>query len=885
MTRENIEQAILETVSKVAGEKVKRYNSYSYLKLNEYVKREQLVDALNTQFNLSLTGKDVSFEKVGELVDWLVPVIDPATTDSSIEEQRKRKAMEQAILDTVAQVVGEKVKRDSSLNSYLSLKEYKLLAEALNTRFNLTLTGRDVFFEKVGELVDSLVPKIGNSWSEGTSVTGQDGGDGAGYSYSHTSSGNTELVSSNGESYSHTESLSNEDDNMGYKKKYEWEIVPDKTKHQYVIGIDLGHGETSAAYCALDWDSTNMQLSNVKDIELAEGMKVIPSAISIAENGKARIGELAFDEREMVKSETNVCFKKKPESLDGESEQLMMRFMKEVYTTIIERNPALFTAGNHLVFIATPSGWSEKDKDLYGKMAAEAGLPMGGITSESHAAYIKAQKDPDSGLPQHTDKGAIVFDMGSSTLDFTYLSNSSEKPVNWGDDCGASQVEKIIYGSKREGNDDLLAFEKKYPNLVDALLFKARKAKEEIYKFPENPKSITVNFEDIVPDDDEFEDTKLRFRYKVSELSDDERRKGYVNLNQLLEEKGYIGAIRDAMMVFKNEKIGGKPIYGAFLTGGASRMDFIKTLVMECWGLPNDRIFRDQDPSLTISQGVAVLGRAFIRSGGSHNTEYMLKTIIANAQDVFTPFAEALTAKVTDELQRSVITAFNEFRDCETDVSLNDLQGRMGEWIENDTNNIGEWATACYQQAFEEKTADIRAKLDSVVNEFSNTSVKMGSIGNTSVSLPKLDMNEIAAQMGDIGASFAAEAGSISELISSVAVDGAVGFGIGMLVGGPLAWLLLGGYFVGKMLFGEEETEEQKNQKAMAKDLNKSARQQFYDAFFNEKWDEVAGKIANTVHQAVYGNPALKEKINSQSRRVIENYAKDCINKIQLKIS
>ena len=46
----------------------------------------------------------------------------------------------------------------------------------------------------------------------------------------------------------------------------------------------------------------------------------------------------------------------------------------------------------------------------------------------------------------------------------------------------------------------------------------------------------------------------------------------------MLEEKGYIGAIRNAMMIFKNEKIAGKPIHVAFLTGGASRMDFIKDL-------------------------------------------------------------------------------------------------------------------------------------------------------------------------------------------------------------------------------------------------------------------------------------------------------------------
>lgn len=81
-------------------------------------------------------------------------------------------------------------------------------------------------------------------------------------------------------------------------------------------------------------------------------------------------------------------------------------------------------------------------------MAAQAGLPMAGITSESRAAFIKAQQDASSGLPQYIDKGAIVFDMGSSTLDFTYLSDGM-KPVDYGYDCGASQVEKIIYKNIR----------------------------------------------------------------------------------------------------------------------------------------------------------------------------------------------------------------------------------------------------------------------------------------------------------------------------------------------------------------------------------------------------------------------------------------------------
>ena len=471
--------------------------------------------------------------------------------------------------------------------------------------------------------------------------------------------------------------------------------------------------------------------------------------------------------------------------------------MKEVYAQIRERNSALFTDDYHLVYIATPSGWDDEAKSLYGQIASNAGLPMGGITSESRAAFIKAQQDPDSGLPQYIDKGTIVFDMGSSTLDFTYLTRDSKNPIDWGDDCGASKVEKIIYASKRDGNEEIQKFEQKYP------------------------------------------------------------------------------------------KIANKPIHVAFLTGGASRMDFIKTLVKECWGLSDDRIYRDQDPPLTISQGVAILGRGYIRSGGSENTKDLLREITANANDIYTPFAVALTEKIPEEMQTSVVTAFQEFRDASDNVSLYDLQCRIEQWIESDTNSIGEWATECYQQTFEEKTADIRAKLDSIVGEFSNSGVQLGRTDNVNLSLPDLDLSDISEQMSEIGANFAEEAGSITESVTSIAIDGAVGFGIGMLVGGPLAWVLLGGYLAMKYLFGNEESEAEKKRKAMQKDLDASARLQVYNAFFSEqdgKWYEVAESIADTVREAIYGNSSLKKKINEQSQKIIRDYAQECINQTRLMV-
>ena len=190
-----------------------------------------------------------------------------------------------------------------------------------------------------------------------------------------------------------------------------WAITPNKDKHEYVIGIDFGHGETSAAFCPIGWGLDPGELEVVKDIDFGSNRKVIPSAINIQANDDAFIGDSAFSPERLKKADVEVCFKQKPTDINGEKEKLMIRYMHEVYSLIKEKNAALFNDNNHLVYIATPSGWDQKTKNLYGQMAAKAGLPIAGVTSESRAAFVKAQQDVSSGLPQYIDQGAIVFDM------------------------------------------------------------------------------------------------------------------------------------------------------------------------------------------------------------------------------------------------------------------------------------------------------------------------------------------------------------------------------------------------------------------------------------------------------------------------------------------
>lgn len=673
-------------------------------------------------------------------------------------------------------------------------------------------------------------------------------------SYSNTASNYTSMTTSE------TSTL----ENIPESKKYDWAITPDKSKHEYVIGIDFGHGETSAAFCPIGWDSDSGDLEVVKDIDFGANKKVLPSAINIQPDGQAFLGDAAFSPERLRKATVEVLFKKKPENINGEKEQLMIRYMHEVYSLIREKNTALFSDSNHLIYIATPSGWDKNAKNLYGQMAKKAGLPIAGITLESRAAFIKAQKDVSSGLPQYVAQGAIVFDMGSSTLDFTYL-RGVEAPIDFGYDCGASQVEKIMYANVRSKNNDIITFEEKYPQLISKLLYEARCAKEGVYFDPSVRYKRTVNFEDIV-DDEEFEDAKMKFVFQPGEL------------NQMLETNGYIDEIRQAMLDFKDNHINGNPIRAAFLTGGASRMDFIQTLIEDCWGLPKDLVYRDQDPSLTISRGVAEVARGDIKEGKIGIKE-IIKLADNSGNRIYNLFANSLVDKISTEVSDTVAACVNQFKNQSEDVSINDLEVYINNNIENDMNSVCEWAEECYQKAFEQETAEIRERLEKKVSNYSQQTITMQKGSVSLQTLPNLDMSIISEQMKTISSDMM-DSGLMQNLAAGIG-GAAVGGAIAMLLGGPLAWIIGGGALLAGWLFGDSKSDEEKKAEARVKDLNKESRQKVYE-HFEAHWDEITSQIYTSVQNAICSNSRLQKAVESQSTKIVTDYAKECITQMRL---
>lgn len=635
----------------------------------------------------------------------------------------------------------------------------------------------------------------------------------------------------------------------------------DKKKIEYVIGIDLGHGETSAAICPLQWDTPVEQLDPVKDLEMGGNKKVIPSAITILDNGNAYIGDSAFNPEILKQADVHVCFKKAPKDINGESEKLMMRFMQEVYRRIRENNSAMLTDDNHLVYIATPSGWDKQTQDLYLQLARRAGLPMGGITKESRAAFVRAQHDVTSGLGKYIEKGAVVFDMGSSTLDFTYMTSNS-KLIDHGYDCGASFIEKTIFKNCEENSSAIRRFEEKYNRLTPYLLFEARKVKEQVYFDPTLKVKKTINFEDFI-DDEDFEDDRFKMVFQPKEL------------NALLEQVGYIKEIEDAAHDFVNNHIHNASIYGVFLTGGASRMNFIKPLVSRCWNIPESQIYRDQDPSLTISQGVAEVARMDLRTEGMDKGLEDAISRLQNSDTIYNTFTEklrnALFEKVTDDIANVIIY----FRDAEEDYSLSQLQNAITDTARDSIYEVVPNISVFMQEAVTENTNEIQMKVESIIAHYSNQGVN--------ITMPSLNFNNFS--IGDI--SMGGVLNSISNQIASEsnnwagAIGGAaVGGAIALLLGGPLAWIIGGAAFLGQLFFGKSEEEKQKE--AMTKELNKEARGKVYDSIA-EKWNDIQTSIDRSICNSVLRNTEIKKVINQATRQLLQGY-KESLKKARILI-
>ena len=666
-------------------------------------------------------------------------------------------------------------------------------------------------------------------------------------------------------------------------------IKPNPQKHKFVVGIDFGHGETSAAICELKWDvAAGKDEKKVSDIRINERSKegnVMVSAISISkESGKVLIGADAFAPEQLSSDAAiRVCFKEAPKDINGKDEQLMVLYMKAVYEKILEIHKEL-TSDNHLVYIARPSGWQDEDvKECYRQMALSAGIPLAGLTSESRAAIFYALNHPKIGFARDVENGAIVFDLGSSTLDFTYLAKGVE-PVDHGyRECGASAVEGVIFEENMKSNEGVQQLLANHPQYEALLRFKAREIKEEIYK-----KDVTL-----------ATDASFMLRTVITkECSDYATLKNtFVEVeyddthafNRFIEEKAhYRTELQKALTDFKENNIHGLPVNGVFLTGGASRMTFVAETIRETYNLQDSQVRKDPDnPSLTISRGIAMLGRADCVSDVmvAKLQEKIKNTDVSGA---YNAFVERLSERIGKDAWQVVCNELLSFSKSTTDMSVNDLEGKirtsMRSYADTKLGNVffEEIRTAISTQA-----RAITKELENIIS-FYAPGTKLKDKKSYSMSISTTEIEKNLHTLTDNVTNKIAE--QVTSNIGEIVAD---------ILWAALGLFLWGVFYIGyKVLqYGwnhltkteaerkaeEKKEEEEKKRKAKQEKLNKDTRKECYDKIMEQSVQSQA-KIIADIKQSLQTDNTLKSSVAPEIKKYATEFVKDNINDVRIPI-
>lgn len=460
-------------------------------------------------------------------------------------------------------------------------------------------------------------------------------------------------------------------------------IEPNKEKHQYLIGIDFGHGETSADICKILWDDTYETVSTnpPESIEIFPGNKGTQVESVLLEDKtdpikiKYHIGKAAVRKYQKLCQRTGSddntnylyqYFKKMPSEMTAKDREIMKAFMMEIYKQIRKQREEL-NDENHLVYIACPSNtnkWSDNELINYSQIASEAGLPIVklddsniGIIRESRAAFIKARLDPQS--KTSIKEGVLLIDFGSSTIDFTYYSTHIDKPIDDGDyENGASQVEKTIFKYIKENYYVVNEVTEKDISAENIITFCIRECKEDFYAYNYEDFDVTIPLNLIT--------LGKRNDIKVS-LSNDE-------INEILGK--YISNIRNAFKKFYDDYLNDKPIKLIYLAGGASRMGFIKNIAREVFNY-KDSFYNDNNPSLTISHGIALAGRADLRTWAMYNKLINSDEIInANIAD---PTIDLASKNIAIFILDEIAKVYDNFKTTEKIKTIKALENSIKE--------------------------------------------------------------------------------------------------------------------------------------------------------------------------------------------------------------
>lgn len=574
------------------------------------------------------------------------------------------------------------------------------------------------------------------------------------------------------------------------------------TDIKYAVGIDFGHGETSFSYYNITWgkDIAGQDKTENPSIPLQDGAKTIPS-IYLYNRGTDQMftGHTAgINNGQIIGNRSNyvygVSFKKLISRMSKEEKFLFKRYMMEIKKVLICCSPVSLKdedqekqiKGNYVVVIAKPSGWSKDEDSLYLNLAAEAGLPVIGIWPESRASIMRfISDDADLSVDQinNIHEGCVLMDIGSSTTDFSYVNKCRNYPIDDnGNDCGGQIIDEILlqYVLSLDCNEDVRKdiSESFDESRYNSLLFEIRMAKESLFSGGGSPGlHVRADYDSPTLPDEQVRccykdcpiETVIRllneglsaFNIKPIGKRFDADDATYPDLVKNAVRNGFIPALRYELASFITNHVisdNNQRINCFILTGGTSKL--FKVLGIDTYfklnilpeGYRGCDVYMDMDPSTSVSDGLALLGRNYALFKGCINPEkessfspYEIEKAkgLKNQLDELvrrelgTISADSIKEAIADEIRNKVISkatsAVDEFAGYHAvNPSLDDLKQNLKSAISSGCSNSGEIIRNHILACQKSKLKEISGEINTLVKKYTVQNVNIPSTGNYS---------------------------------------------------------------------------------------------------------------------------------------------------------
>ena len=442
------------------------------------------------------------------------------------------------------------------------------------------------------------------------------------------------------------------------------------------------------------------------------------------------------------------------------------------------------------VFVGHPTKWDQYDLLLYKTMLEDSILGQGefvyngrhipltfDVEPESRAAFLygRRQYASDRNDKWEIDKYTLVIDVGSSTVDVSAMSGLEPDNVHDGGHpfLGARLIDKAIYKyyrkvleEKRELStlDRLL---KENPTLENRYILACRKGKEEYFSSSEKAFRVgapSFSISDLKKPRKEMETILATPLPEIDSKV------------QWSEPKSWEHELEKFLTLQKSaldskEKIVNRII----LTGGASRMDFVKDTCKRVLSKPT--IYYDHNPGVAISHGLALVGRSNEKSAQFRQEA---ESLLGDDLQVFVKTKTPILAERLSETIASIILddiAFPELRKWKSRSPYKTLDGAIEGIKEKCTesnlkNKLS--SNSSYQQILKDWVekdliVGINAKLLNLCKKYGLTDFKTKDVDITTVSIDSKEISGISGSGRIIASQVLNPADALAALIALIA--------------------------------------------------------------------------------------------------------------------